>query len=188
MPVCAVCDTPARVIYWRYYLHGEETALTNGTKARSTLRRLCLAGIIAALYAALTLAFSPISFGAVQFRISEALTLLPVLFPEAIPGLALGCLVSNLLGGVMPWDPIFGTLATLLAAALSWRLRKSALLAALPPVVCNAVIVGGMLHFILPDCALLPTMLTVGAGEAVVCYGLGVPLLMGLKRAHLPRL
>ncbi len=151
------------------------------------LRRLCLAGLIAALYAAMTLGFSPISFGAVQFRVSEALALLPALFPEAVPGLTLGCLISNLLGGILPWDPIFGTLATLLAALITWRLRKNAWLAALPPVVCNALIVGGMLHFVLPDAALLPTMLAVGAGEAAACYALGVPLLLGLKRVKLPK-
>ncbi|MDD3409631.1 MAG: QueT transporter family protein [Eubacteriales bacterium] len=146
---------------------------------------LCRAAVIAALYAALTLLFAPISYGPVQFRISEAFTLLPVLFPEAIPGLALGCFLSNLLGSATPWDIVFGTLATLLAALGTRRLRGNVWLAALPPVVCNAVIVGLVLHFTLADALLLPTMATVGLGEAVVCYVLGVPMILGLRKTKL---
>lgn len=102
---------------------------------------MALAGLIAAVYAAATL-FLPIpQYGGVQFRVAEAMTLLPFLFPEAIPGLAVGCFLANLLGSPFVLDWIFGTLATLLAALWSRRM-PNVYLAALPPVVCNAVIVG----------------------------------------------
>ena len=93
--------------------------------SRRNTKNLCLSALIAALYAALTLAFQPISYGAVQFRISEALTLLPVLFPQAVPGLTLGCLISNLFNpmGATVYDVVFGTLATLIAAVITWRMR-----------------------------------------------------------------
>jgi uncharacterized membrane protein len=145
-------------------------------------RNLTLAAIVAALYAAITLLFAPISYGPVQFRVSEALTILPVLFPQAIPGLAVGCLIANLLGSATPWDVVFGTLATFLAALLTRRLRKNVWLAAAPPVVCNAVIVGLVLHFTLADALLIPTILSVGLGEAVVVYALGVPMIATLRR------
>ena len=137
---------------------------------------LALAGLIAALYAALTLLFAPISFGPVQFRVSEAFTLLPILFPQAIPGLTLGCLVANLIGSQTPWDVVFGTLATLLAALCTRALRKNIWLATLPPVVFNGLIVGIVLHFTIA----WPLPLAMGSvllGEAAVVYALGLPLL-----------
>jgi uncharacterized membrane protein len=143
---------------------------------------LTLAAIVAALYAAVTLLFAPISYGPVQFRVSEALTLLPALFPQAVPGLAVGCLIANLLGSATPWDVIFGTLATLLAAALTRRFRKNVWLAGAAPVLCNAVIVGLVLHFTLADALLIPTVLSVGLGEVVVVYALGVPMVFALRR------
>lgn len=147
----------------------------NHTKVN--VRNLCFSAIVAALYAAVTLLLEAISYGPVQFRVSEALTLLPVLFPQAIPGLAVGCLLANLIGGVGVWDIVFGTLATLLAAVLTRALRKNVWLAAAAPVLCNAVIVGLVLRFTLPDIALLPTMLSVGAGELAVVYALGIPMI-----------
>ena len=147
-------------------------------------RRLCLAAIIAALYAALTLGFQAISYGAVQLRISEAMTLLPVLFPEAIPGLTVGCLISNLFNpmGATVYDVVFGTLATLMAAILTNRLRGSVWLKALPPVVCNALIVGCVLTYAYGIDVLWMNVFTVGLGEAVVCYVLGVPLVKLLEK------
>ena len=155
-------------------------------KPSFSLRNLTLAASIAALYAALTLLFAPVSYGPVQFRISEALTVLPVLFSSAVPGLTLGCLLANLLGSATPWDMVFGTLATLLAALLTRRLRRNIWLAAAAPVVCNAVIIGVVLHFTLADALLFPTMASVGLGEAAVVYALGVPLLLTLQRSNLP--
>ena len=154
-------------------------------KPSFTTRDLTVAAIIAALYAAITLLFAPISYGPVQFRIAEALTILPVLMPQAIPGLTLGCLLANLLGSATPWDVIFGTLATLLASLLTRRLKKNIWIAALPPVVCNAVIVGLVLHFTLADVLLFPTIAFVGLGEAVVVYALGVPMGLGFRRSPL---
>lgn len=154
-------------------------------KSYFNVKTLCFSAIIAALYAGLTLLLAPISYGATQFRVSEALTLLPVLFPQAIPGLTVGCLLANLIGST-PLDAVFGTLATLLAAIITWRLRKNIWIAALAPVVCNAIIVGLVLHFTL-ELPLLPTMATVGLGEAVVVYVLGVPMIKGLRHVHLPR-
>ena len=146
-----------------------------------SVRDLSIAAVIAALYAALTVFFAPISYGAVQYRVAEALTLLPVLFPQAVPGLALGCLLSNLIGGYGVWDVVFGTLATLIAALLTYRLRKNVWLAAAPPVLVNAVVVGLLLHFVLA-LPLIPTIATVGFGQLVVVYVLGVPLCLALRR------
>lgn len=156
-------------------------------KPSFSLRDLTSAAAIAALYAALTLLFAAISYGPFQFRVSEAFTLLPVLFPQAIPGLTLGCLIANLLGSATPWDMVFGTLATLLAATLTRLWRKNVWLAAAAPVVCNAVIIGLVLHFTLADALLWPTIGSVGFGEAVIAYGLGVPLVLALKRVPLIR-
>ena len=157
--------------------------------SRRNTKNLCLSALIAALYAALTLAFQPISYGAVQFRISEALTLLPVLFPQAVPGLTLGCLISNLFNpmGATVYDVVFGTLATLIAAVLTWRMRASIWVRAPPPVLCNAVIVGLVLTYAYGIDMLWMNMLTVGLGEAVVCYVLGVPMIKLLSRQDLSR-
>ena len=151
-----------------------------------TVKNLCFSAIVAALYAGVTLLFQPISFGAVQFRISEALTLLPMMFPQAIPGLTIGCLLANLLGSATPWDIVLGTLASLWAAYSTYLLRKNIWIAAIPPVACNAVIIGLMLHFVfaLP---LLETMASVGFGQAVVVYVLGVPLMKTLEKIRLPK-
>lgn len=149
-----------------------------------SVKSLCLAAVIAALYAALTLGFQAISFGAVQFRVSEAMTLLPVLFPEAVPGLAVGCLISNLFNpmGATVYDVVFGTMATLIAAVLTSRIKASVWVRALPPVICNAVIVGLVLTYAYGIDLLWMNMLTVGLGEAAVCYVLGVPLVKVLEK------
>ena len=151
---------------------------------RFSVRSMCLAAVIAALYAALTLGFQAISYGAVQFRVSEAMTLLPVLFPEAVPGLAVGCLISNLFNplGTTVYDVVFGTLATLMAAILTRRIKGSIWLRALPPVICNAVIIGMVLTYAYGIDLLWMNMLTVGLGQAVVCYALGVPLVRVLEK------
>lgn len=152
-------------------------------------RSLCLSALIAALYAALTLAFQPISYGAVQFRIAECMTLLPAAFPQAIPGLALGCLISNLFSplGATVYDVVFGSLATLVAAVLTYRMRGSLWLRALPPVLVNAVVVGLVLTYAYGIDMLWMNMLTVGLGQAVVCYALGVPMMKLLMRQDLSR-
>lgn len=147
-----------------------------------TPRSLCLSAVIAALYAALTLLLAPISYGPIQLRLSEALTLLPMVLPQAVPGLFVGCLIANLYTGMLT-DIIFGSLATLLAAIGTYLLRKKPLLAAACPVVSNGVIVGLMLTAT-SNMPLLLTMGTVALGEigAVI---IGMILLSGMKRARI---
>ncbi|ACZ18497.1 protein of unknown function DUF988 [Thermanaerovibrio acidaminovorans DSM 6589] len=141
--------------------------------------KLSRAGLIGAAYVALTLAFAPISYGAVQFRVSEVLTLFPFLWPEAAAGLVVGCLISNLLGGLGWVDVVFGTLATGLAAYLTMRARNE-YWAALWPVLVNGLVVGGYLSVLLGMPWYL-SMAYVAVGEAGVCFGLGVPLVKALR-------
>lgn len=137
------------------------------------------AGVIAALYTAITLGLAPISYGPVmQVRISEVLTVLPALTPAAIPGLFIGCALANILGPYGLADMIFGSAATLLAALLTYSLRKKPLLAPLPPVVSNAVIVGSMLVYLYEvPVALWAACSWIALGEFISCYLLGYPLL-----------
>ena len=153
-------------------------------KKMLTTKSLCLSALIAALYAALTLALPVLSYGQWQCRLAEAMTLLPIVLPQSIPGLVVGCLVSNLLSPVGPLDVIFGTLATLIAAIGTYALRRKPLLAALCPVLANGIIVGAMLSavYALP---LWLTMAQVAAGEAVAVYILGFLLLSAVKKIDL---
>ena len=144
---------------------------------------LTRAALIAALYAALTLLLAPISYGEIQVRLSEALTLLPVLLPEAVPALSIGCLLANLLGGCTVFDIAFGTLATLLAALCTRALRRHLYAAAAMPVLFNGVIVGAVVHYAYAPVIPLPLcMLSVAAGEAVVCFIAGPLVLQVLRR------
>ena len=147
-----------------------------------TPRSLCLSAVIAALYAALTLLLAPISYGPIQLRLSEALTLLPILLPQAIPGLFAGCLIANLYTGMLT-DIIFGSLATLLAAIGTWLLRKKPFLAAACPVLSNGVIVGLTLalSFNLPVAL---TIAEVALGE-IGAVAVGMVLLGAMKRAKI---
>lgn len=144
---------------------------------------LVVAAVIAALYAALTMGFYVISYGAIQFRISEVLTILPIFTPAAVPGLTVGCFIANLMGGNGILDVIFGTLATLLAAICTRAFRKHTFLALFSPVFFNAIIIGTMLYFIAPnEYAIYYNILTVGLGELVVCFGIGYPLIRFLRK------
>ena len=104
-------------------------------------KEIVLGAVIAALYVALTLPFAPIAYGPVQFRISEALTVLPYFTPAAVPGVTLGCLLSNILMGSPLPDIVFGTIATLIGAIFSYRLRVHKYLVCVPPIVANALII-----------------------------------------------
>ena len=154
---------------------------------RFSSRQLALAGIIAAIYAALTLLLPIPQYGGVQFRVAEAMTVLPFLFPEAVPGLTIGCFLANLLGSPMPVDWVVGTAATLLAALWTSKLRHRAL-APLPPVICNMVLVGAEIAWFFPAegmgfwAAYGFNALTVGIGEAAACFILGSLLLQVLPR------
>ena len=142
--------------------------------SRTTALKVTQGAIIAALYVALTLIFAPISFGEMQVRISEALTILPLFTPAAIPGLFLGCVLGNLLGGAIPLDVIFGSVATLIGAVGGYLLRKNRWLVPLPTVLANAVIVPFVLRY--GYGVELPVLLMaayVAVGEIVSCYGLG---------------
>lgn len=146
---------------------------------KGKLRFLTTAAVIAALYAALTYAFAFMSYGPVQFRISEILTVLPFFSSAAIPGLAIGCLLSNITSPLGPIDMLVGTSATLISALLSRIMPK--FLVPVPPIICNAVIVGLELHF-LTNSPLIPTMLYVALGEAVVCLIGGYPFMFVVDR------
>ena len=150
-----------------------------------TTRSLCVSAVIAALYAALTLLLAPISYGNLQCRVSEAMTLLPMLMPSAIPGLFVGCLLANILGGATIMDIVFGSLATLIAAVGTYLLRRKPILAALCPVIANGLIVGAVLSYVwaLP---LLLTMAEVAIGE-VGAVIIGFVMLAALKKVDLSR-
>ncbi|SDK70218.1 QueT transporter family protein [Natronincola ferrireducens] len=146
---------------------------------------LTQAAMIAAIYVVMVEVFKPFAYGMVQVRIAEALTVLPFFTAAAIPGLTIGVIVSNIIGPYGMIDIVFGSLATFMAAYLSYRMPKKALVP-LPPVLVNAVIIGAMLYFIFlgtPDeMPLLPIMGWVGLGQIVACYGLGYPLMNILEK------
>lgn len=146
------------------------------------INKIALSAMIAALYGGLTLALAPISFGPVQFRVAEALTILPFFVPEAIPGLFIGCMLSNFMGGFGLIDVVLGSAATLAAAWLTYKM-PTLLLAAVPPVIINAVAVGGYLAFI-TETPLVISILYIGASQAVICFGLGVPLCRVLRNSN----
>ena len=137
---------------------------------------LTQSGVIAALYVVLTLIAKAMGLdsGQIQLRLSEALCVLPVFLPAAVPGLTVGCLLANILCGNIIWDVIFGTLATLLGAVGTRLLRKKPLLALLPPIAANTVIVPFVLAYAYGIPGTVPLfMLTVGIGEVLSCGVLG---------------
>ncbi|MDD6575294.1 MAG: QueT transporter family protein [Gemmiger formicilis] len=151
-----------------------------------SVRRLVRCAVIAAVYVVVCLVLAPFSYGAVQVRVAEALCLLPVFGAEYIVGVTLGCFLANLLGSTVV-DVVFGTLATLLACLVTYKLRDIrvkglAIPASLPPVVFNMIIVGAFeITFFFSDGA--PTAMlavfnavTVGIGELISCTVLGVAL------------
>ena len=144
---------------------------------------LVQAALIAAIYVVLTVVFAPFSFGEVQVRIAEALTILPVFLPAAVPGLFVGCLLGNMLGGAVLPDIIFGSLATLIGAIGTRALRKAhPFLAPIPPIAANTVIVPFVLKYAYAVDLPIPfMMLTVGIGEVVSCGIFGLVLYYALN-------
>lgn len=145
---------------------------------------LARAAMIAAIYVVLTIVFAPISFSEVQVRIAEALTILPLFTPAAVPGLFAGCLLGNIIGGAAVPDIIFGSLATLIGALGTRALRsKKPVLGTLPPIISNTIIVPFVLRYAYG--ILLPVpfmMLTVGIGEVLSCGVLGMIVYAVLKK------
>ncbi len=146
-------------------------------------RKLARSALIAAVYVILSLAFAPLSYGVVQFRVSEVLTLLPFFMGEATWGLFVGCFLANVLGGMGPWDVFGGSAATLVAALLSAR-SPNIYWAAAWPVVVNALAVGGYLSM-LTGIPLLLTIAYIAAGQFGVCVVVGIPLCVFLNRRGL---
>jgi uncharacterized membrane protein len=147
---------------------------------------LVQAGVIAAIYFAITVTFAPISYGMVQVRISEALTILPFFTPAAIPGLFIGCLIANVFGNLGLLDIVFGSLATLFAAYLSYKMPKKYLVP-IPPILVNAVVIGFVLYYSLfsttdSKTSLLLIMGYIFIGQLISCYGIGYPLLLFINK------
>lgn len=141
--------------------------------------------VIAALYTALTFLCNALGLasGVIQVRFSEALCVLPMFTPAAVPGLFIGCALSNLLTGCAPWDVVFGSLATLLGALGTRRLRKSRYLAVLPPIIANTLIVPWVLSRVYRfEGSIFYFMATVCAGEVISCGVLGLMLYAVLKK------
>ena len=189
---------------------------TAAPSAQNRARRVARVGVIAAVYAALTLVallfLGSLAWGPVQFRVSEALCALALLTADAVPGLALGCAIANVANIVLSGtgmlgmlDVVFGTLATAIGAFITWRLRRRPALALLGPVVANALIVPAYLPLLLQGIGFYtipftniaidgayPAMyafglVATGIGEAVVMYVLGLPLNRALSRTSLAR-
>ncbi len=151
-------------------------------------KKVTEAAVIAAMYVVLTMVSYAlgISSGAVQLRLSEALCILPCFTPAAVPGLAVGCLIANILAGGVMWDVVFGSVATLLGAVFTRRLRKNKFLAAAPPIISNMLIIPFVLRYAygIPG-GIWYFMLTVGIGELISCGVFGMVLYSALKKAGL---
>ena len=155
---------------------------------RSKSLELTQGAIIAALYVVLTLVFAPISFGEMQLRVAEALTILPLFTTAAIPGLFVGCVIANMLGGAIIWDVIFGSIATLMGAVFSYMLRKNRWLVPIPAILSNTVIVPFVLKYGYGVELPIPLiMLYILIGEIGGCYILG-ELLATVLMPHKNRL
>ena len=142
--------------------------------------------VIAALYVVLTMAFQPISYGVVQVRIAEALTILPLFTPAAIPGLFVGCLIANIMGGCIALDVIFGSLATLIGAVGGYMLRGNRWLVPIPAIIANTLIIPFVLKYGYGAEEMLPFIaLSVFAGEVIGCYLLGELLASALKHRNI---
>lgn len=148
-------------------------------------KQITAAAAIAALYVILTMlahAFG-LDSGVIQVRISEALCIMPCFTPAAVPGLFIGCILANLFAGAAVWDVIFGSIATLIGAFFTYKLRNHRILAVIPPILSNTVIVPLILSYVYKfEGSLFYFALTVGAGEIISCGILGSILYSVLKK------
>lgn len=149
---------------------------------KKTVFFITRSAVVAAIYFALATALKPISFGPVQFRLSEALVLLPIFMPEAIIGVTLGCFLSNFFYSTI-YDMIFGTIATALAAVLTCLLRRTKFLYVLPPLLLNAVLVPLIWVVDGSDAAYMLNFALILASEVIVVCVIGLPLTLALKAA-----
>ena len=154
-------------------------------KNRKHIRRLCEAALIAAIYVILTYLCAAVgmSSGAIQLRFSEALCILAIFTPAAVPGVALGCFMANLLTGCALWDIVFGSLASLVGMVGCRALRKCPYLAPAPYALANMVIIPFVVKLVYSAPEALPLIfLTVGIGEIISVFGFGIPLYLVLKK------
>ncbi len=162
------------------------------SSAKDRINYITTAAFIAAVYAALTYlgGFFGLSYGPIQIRFSEALTILPVFTPAAIPGLTAGCFLANI-GSFNLLDMLFGTLATFIAAVLTYFLRNIKfknipILALLPPIIINAFIIGAEIAVFLLSkgpsfYGFVISSIGIGIGQLITCCGLGIPLYLLIK-------
>lgn len=172
-------------------------AASVGVMKSSSARKIVLAGAVAAVYAALTIVEAPIAYGPVQFRIAEALCVLPFFFPATVPGLFVGCIIANLLSPYGILDIVAGAAASLLAALatmLLGRIKRSTIavkaIACFPPVILNAIIIGGVIAWASTGgggafwAAFAVSGIQVGLGQLAVLYILGLPLMIYLPKTR----
>ncbi|MBO7179652.1 MAG: QueT transporter family protein [Clostridia bacterium] len=156
-------------------------------KNKQKIRSIAVGAVIAALYVVLTYLANMLGLasGAIQVRLSEILTIMPVFTFSAVPGLFIGCLIANILTGCALWDVVFGSLATLIGAIGTYFLRKHKLLAVLPPILANAIIVPFVLLFVYSlEGTYFYFFATVGIGEVISCGVFGTILLKSLERSR----
>lgn len=164
------------------------------TNNGKTIIKIVSAALIAAAYAVLTLAFANLSYLTVQCRVSEALTILPVFIQSAVPGLTLGCFISNIFSPVSPLDMVFGTAATLIAAILTRKLRNIKIsgvpvLSFLMPVIVNGIIIGAEITVFASEQASLAvfaaTAVSIAAEELIPCLLLGIPFYLVIEKTKI---
>lgn len=153
---------------------------------KNLTRSLTQAATVAALYVLLTFLLQPLSSGLIQCRLSEALTVLPYFSFAAVPGVTVGCLLANILMGAEPTDILFGSAATLIAALITYGIGRTKLpraLAPLPSVIVNGLVVGALLTKVYGIGIAYPlAALYVAAGQAVACFGAGLPLMLLVEK------
>lgn len=141
---------------------------------KNQVKFMVSAAVIAAIYVVLTMMTAPISFGVIQFRISEILCVLPMFTPAGIPGIFIGCLLGNMLSGAAVLDIVFGSLASLIGAYGTYKLRGNKYMAVLPPIIANAIIIPFVLRYAygVPDMILF-MVFTIGLSEIIAIGVLG---------------
>lgn len=150
---------------------------------KKTTKWIAHGSIIAALYASLCLCLQPFSYGYLQIRVAEGLTILPCFTPSAIVGLFIGCLIANILGGCVIYDVIFGSLATLIGAIGTYMLRDKGWIKYLPPIISNTIIIPLILYYAYGiKIPIILQALSIGIGESISVIGIGSIIYISLKK------